>query len=237
MSDITLQQVAATIDHTILKPDTTRTDIDRICAEAIQHNFAAVCVPPAYIKKSVKQLRKTPVRVATVLGFPMGYVPRLVKLYELNDCIARGAHEIDMVVNVGAIKDKRWRYVHNEIQMLAKDAHNQKTVLKVIIESGLLTQEEIIAACDVCADCGVDFVKTSTGFNGPGATVEVISLMRRILPPSVKIKASGGIRTLEQAIALIKAGADRLGCSRGVEIVGEFSKQGNNVSGDHTDGY
>lgn len=231
MNDITLAQVAAAIDHTILKPDTSRLDIGRICREAEEYQFAAVCVPPAFIKKSVKLLRKTPVRVATVLGFPMGYIPRLVKLYELNDYIGKGAHEIDMVINVGAIKDRRWKYVHDEIKMLTKDAHNQKAVLKVIIESGLLTHEEIMAACDVCADCGVDFVKTSTGFNGGGATVEVISLMRRILPPTVKIKASGGIRTLDQAIALMKAGADRLGCSRGVEIVSEFAtNQGNKTN-------
>ena len=216
--------LAAYIDHTILAPQTQRADIDRICAEALQYHFAAVCVPPCYVKRAAKLLKNSTVQTATVIGFPLGYSTRSVKLYEMNDAISHGAQEIDFVINIGALKDRRWHFLQREIKALSAEAHRQRTKIKVIIETALLTTDEVVTICDICAECKVDFVKTSTGFSTAGAVVETVALMRQTLPPTIAIKASGGIRTRAFAEQLIAAGATRLGCSSSIAIVGELNE-------------
>lgn len=211
--------LASFIDHTILKADTTRADIDRICREAIQYGFAAVCIPPIYTKRAALLLQNSSVQTATVVGFPLGYATRSVKLYETSDVLAKGATEIDMVINIGAAKDHRWLFLQNEIKTLTAEAHRQKAIIKVIIETALLDSYEIGTMCDICAQCGADFVKTSTGFSHAGANIAIVQEMRRVLPDNVRIKAAGGIRTREFAQQLIAAGADRLGCSQSVDII------------------
>ncbi len=216
--------LAAYIDHTILAPQAQRADIDRICAEALQYHFAAVCVPPCYVKRAAKLLKNSTVQTATVIGFPLGYSTRSVKLYEMNDAISHGAQEIDFVINIGALKDRRWHFLQREIKALSAEAHRQRAKIKVIIETALLTTDEVVTICDICAECKVDFVKTSTGFSTAGAVVETVALMRQTLPPTIAIKASGGIRTRAFAEQLIAAGATRLGCSSSLAIVGELNE-------------
>lgn len=211
--------LASYIDHTILKPDATEAQVLQICDEARQYNFAAVCVPPCYVQVSKERLAGTSVNIATVVGFPLGYNHPKVKFLETHQAIADGANEIDVVINVSAFKSGKYSEVENELSELAKFCHLKEAQLKVIIETALLTDDEIVKACELCANAGVDYVKTSTGFAGKGATVAHIELMRRVLPSHIKIKASGGIRTFEDAQALVKAGADRLGCSASIQIV------------------
>lgn len=211
--------LASYIDHTILKPDATEAQVLQICDEAKQYNFAAVCVPPCYVQVSKERLAGTSVNIATVVGFPLGYNHPKVKFLETHQAIADGANEIDVVINVSAFKSGRYSEVENELSELAKFCHLKEAKLKVILETALLTDDEIVKACELCANAGVDYVKTSTGFASAGATVAHIELMRRVLPSHIKIKASGGIRTFEDAQALVKAGADRLGCSASIQIV------------------
>ncbi len=218
------QDLAAKIDHTILRPTTVRADIDRICKEAEEYNFAAVCIPPCYVKQAVKNLDHTDINVCTVIGFPMGYSSRMMKVAAMGEAVSKGADELDVVVNIGAVKDARWKFVRKEIKQVSGFAKQNETLLKVIIETGLLTADEVVAVCELCAEFDVDFVKTSTGFNGPGASIDAVELMRNVLPKHIQIKASGGIRSQAEAEALIEAGADRLGCSRSIEIV-TFSVQ------------
>lgn len=214
--------LSAFIDHTLLKPQATRSDIDQLCAEAVSYGFAAVCLPPVFVRHAVRRLADAPtIQVATVVGFPVGYTTRSTKVYEINNLTGKGATEIDMVVNIGAVKDKRWRFVEREIAECVRATHKNKALLKVIIETGLLDTNEIMAMCAICADKGVDFVKTSTGFNGGGATLEVVQLMRKILPENIHIKASGGIATRRFALQLIEAGARRIGSSKSLEIMGQ----------------
>lgn len=210
--------IARHIDHTLLRPDSTRSDIDLLCQEARQYHFAAVCVPPTYVKRAVQQLDQTDIAIATVVGFPLGYTSRAAKRYETSDALAKGATEIDMVINIGAVKDRRWHFLQREIRSLTAEAHRQKALIKVIIETALLSPDEIVSLCDICAYCHADFVKTSTGFSHAGADVATVQLMRNVLPDSVRIKAAGGIRTREFALSLINTGADRLGCSQSVAI-------------------
>lgn len=211
--------LAPYIDHTILHAATKRQDIDTLCSEAMQYQFAAVCVPPNYVKRATKQLKNSLVRIATVIGFPLGYHTRQTKLFELNQAIKHGAHEIDMVINIGAVKDRRWTFLQREINNLCCEAHRQGAIIKVIIETALLTTEEITTVCTICTQCKVDFVKTSTGFSTAGADIATIQHIRQILPPSIAIKASGGIRTRAFAEQLVKAGATRLGCSQSIAII------------------
>jgi len=212
--------LAGKIDHTLLRPDAKTTDIEKLCNEALSYSFAAVCVPPYYIHHVAKQLSGSTVKVATVIGFPLGYQLTYTKLHEIERATALGAVEMDMVINLCALKNADWGYVANEIHAAAELTHQQPgNLLKVIIESALLSDEEIVKVCRICADANADYVKTSTGFNGGGATVEAVRLMRNTLPANVFIKASGGIRTKQEALTMIKAGADRLGCSASVQIV------------------
>lgn len=212
-------QLAAKIDHTLLKPDATAAQIDRLCKEAVQYGFAAVCVPPYYVSRAAKNLPSKSVKVATVIGFPLGYQFSEVKLQEIDMAARLGAAEMDMVVNIAAVKNGEWELVDTEIRVAAALTHQHKGILKVIFETAILTPDEIISLCRICANAQVDFVKTSTGFTGGGATPEIVQLMRQSLPNSIKVKASGGIRTRQDALAMINAGADRLGCSASVQIV------------------
>jgi deoxyribose-phosphate aldolase len=210
--------IASYIDHTVLKPTTILQEVETCCSEAVQYKFAAVCIPPYYVKAAASKLPGTGVNLATVIGFPFGYSAASAKKEEMLEAISDGANEIDMVINIAALKNNDWATLENEIALLMA-AKPAGIVMKTIIESGILTDEEIIKCCSLYAKAGVDYVKTSTGYAEKGASVEAVQLMRQHLPSSVKIKASGGIRTFEFANELVKAGADRLGCSAGVAIV------------------
>lgn len=207
------------IDHTVLRVDCDREQVQKICSEAIKNHFFAVCVPSYYVREAFLLLENTPVKVATVVGFPMGYVTTPAKVEETKRAIDDGADEVDMVVNISAIKDKSWTYVKNDIESVTRTAHLRSKLVKVILEVCLLTKEEIEKLCEICTELEVNFVKTSTGFNGPGATVDNVAHLRSLLPPSIKIKASGGIKTAAQAIQLLEAGADRIGTSSAMDMV------------------
>ncbi len=212
-------EIAPLIDHTILKPDTSPEEIKVLCQEAQQLGFAAVCVPPYYVSDAAALLENSPVLVSTVIGFPHGYSSTAAKVEEIKRALDDGAREIDVMINLCALRKGAWNFLRNDIESMTRAAHLKGKTIKVILETGLLNEAEIQQLCQLCAEIEVDFVKTSTGFNGPGATVETVQMLRRFLPPAVKIKASGGIRTLEQARALVEAGAQRIGCSRSVELV------------------
>lgn len=226
-------KIASYIDHTLLKPTATHIDINKICNEALVYGFAAVCVPPPHVRLAHSLVKPgvgeegangaaigpAPVKVATVIGFPFGYSTTKAKLAEVMQAIADGADELDIVINLVTLKEGDWRGLDEEMRILTERAHAAGKGVKVIIESGILTKEEIIKCCSVYSQAGVDFLKTSTGYAEKGATVAAVRLMREHLPPQVKIKASGGIRDYAFAAALVEAGADRLGCSASVEIV------------------
>lgn len=207
------------IDHTILKPTATWADVERICAEAMQFQFAAVCIPPLYVKKVKKALDDTCVKVATVIGFPFGYEAIEAKVAEIVLAIVDGADELDMMINISAIKNNDWTFIGSEINTIMPLVKSKSKIIKVIIESGILTDDEIIKCCDIYGVAGVDFVKTSTGYAEKGATVHAVKLIRAHLADPIKIKASGGIKTYRFAKELIDAGAARLGCSSSVDIV------------------
>lgn len=211
--------IAGYIDHTILKPVTVMSDVRKLCNEAAEYQFAAVCVPPPFVKASKNILAATNVDVATVIGFPFGYSVARAKLAEVQQALQDGADELDIVINLTALKSGSWSYLESEMDLLVEPIHEKGKVVKVIIESGLLTDEEIVRCCEIYAGLNVDFLKTSTGYAETGATVHAVQLMRANLPSTVKIKASGGIRTYEAAMEYIAAGADRIGCSAGVAII------------------
>ena len=218
-----MSKLATYIDHTILKPTTSHIEINGICKEALEYGFAAVCVPPPFVVLA----RSTGVRTATVIGFPFGYSAWRAKLAEVEQALADGADELDIVINLVALKSGDWSGLETEMRALTGPIHGAGRLIKVIIESGVLTDEEIIRCCELYGGIGVDFVKTSTGYAEKGATVEAVRLMRAHLPSNVRIKASGGIRTYALARQLIDAGADRLGCSASVEIInGEAAAEG-----------
>jgi len=226
--------LASYIDHTILKPTTTHIEINRICGEAREYGFAAVCVPPSFVSLA----RKSGVRVATVIGFPFGYSVTAAKLAEVAQALTDGADELDVVINLIRLKEGDWVALEAEMRAITNLVHEARRLVKVIIESGVLTDEEIIRCCEIYGGLGVDFVKTSTGYADKGASVEAVKLMRRHLPAGVRIKASGGIRTYAFAKELIAAGADRLGCSASVEIVaGEASRAGGTGRSSSEGGY
>lgn len=216
--------LAQFIDHTILKPLSTVKDIEKLCAEAAEHQFKAVCVPPHYVSLAAGLLQDEPVEVATVIGFPLGYSTPATKAFEAEEALGSGATELDMVMNLAAFRNGDRATLEKEITALTGLARQNNALVKVIIESGLLSEEEIIACCTFYPQFDVAFLKTSTGFAEKGASVEAVSLMRRHLPAHIQIKASGGIRTHPFAQALIVAGATRLGCSASVEIVREDNR-------------
>lgn len=205
------------IDHTLLKPEATKAQIEKLCSEAGKYDFKSVCVNPYYVKYAKELLKGSDVLVCTVIGFPLGQNTTAIKVAETKDAIKNGADEIDMVINIGALKSKDEDYVLNEIKEI-KNACKGKT-LKVIIETCLLTDEEKITACKLSKEAGADFVKTSTGFSTHGATVEDVKLMRKTVGEDMGVKASGGIRDRETALKMVEAGATRLGVSAGVAIV------------------
>ncbi|RAJ10744.1 deoxyribose-phosphate aldolase [Chitinophaga skermanii] len=214
-------QINRYIDHTVLKPTTTLDDIRKLCMEAVEYDFAAVCVPPPFVQITSTFVGNTNTKVCTVVGFPFGYSAIEAKVAETVMAILEGAEEIDVVANLIAIKAGDWAFIEKEITSILPIVHSKGKVLKVIIESGILLDEEIIKCCEIYGRLGVDFVKTSTGYAEKGATVEAVALMRKHLPANIQIKASGGIRTFAFAKELIAAGATRVGCSGSVQIVKE----------------
>ncbi|MGN8841382.1 deoxyribose-phosphate aldolase [Niallia sp. Sow4_A1] len=210
--------IAKMIDHTLLKADATKEQIVTLCEEAKQYTFASVCVNPTWVKVASELLDGTEVKVCTVIGFPLGATTSATKAFETEDAIKNGATEVDMVINIGALKDKNYDLVKEDIKAVV-DAAKGKALSKVIIETSLLTNEEKEIACKLAVEAGADFVKTSTGFSTGGATVEDIALMRKTVGPSVGVKASGGVRSSEDTAKMIEAGATRIGASSGVAIV------------------
>lgn len=217
--------IAGYIDHTILKPTTTLADIEKLCSEAVQYQFAAVCVPPLFVKKAKEMVAGSNIKVATVIGFPFGYSAIEAKVAEVVLAIIDGADELDVVINISAIKNNDWQFLANEINAILPIVKNKHKLIKIIIESGILTNDEIIKCCDLYGAAGVDFMKTSTGYAEKGATVEAVQLMRKHLAENVRIKASGGIKNYTFARQLIDAGANRLGCSASIAIVAEAAQQ------------
>lgn len=205
------------IDHTLLAPDATEAQIKKLCEEAKQYDFASVCVNPCYVAFCLRQLEGSRVNVCTVIGFPLGATSTESKIFEAEQALEDGADEIDMVINVGALKDKRYRYVEDEIHRLKKVCGDK--VLKVILETCLLTDDEKVKACELAKSAGADFVKTSTGFSKGGATVHDVELMRKTVGSTLGVKASGGVRSKEEMVAMVKAGATRIGTSHGVELM------------------
>lgn len=206
------------IDHTALKPNTNKESILKLIAEAKTYDFASVCVNPCWVALAHQELKNTYVKVCTVIGFPLGANTTEVKVFETKDAIEKGAQEIDMVINIAMLKDKEYDYVENEIHQIV-EAAKDKAIVKVIIETCLLTDEEKIKACELSQKAGADFVKTSTGFSTGGATVHDIALMRKTVGAEMGVKASGGVHTHEEALAMVEAGATRIGASAGVKLL------------------
>ncbi|GAC1585578.1 MAG: deoxyribose-phosphate aldolase [Ginsengibacter sp.] len=209
------------IDHTSLKPTITLADINLLCDEAKEHGFAAVCVPPMFVKLAKGKLSSTNIKIATVIGFPFGYSAVEAKVAEIVLAILDGVDKLDVVVNITAIKNNDWQYVAHEINTIMGIVKAKEKVIKVIIESGELTADEIIKCCDIYGMAGVDYVKTSTGYASKGATVEDVQLIRAHLADHIKIKASGGIKNYEFAKSLVDAGASRIGCSSSLQIIND----------------
>lgn len=209
--------IAAMIDHTLLKPEVTPAQIEKLCAEAAEYHFASVCVNPVYIPLAARLLKGTGVKVCCVVGFPLGAIAPEQKAAEAASCVAMGAEELDMVIHVGAAKAGDWALVQRDIEGVVKAAAGH--TVKVIIETCLLTDEEKVKACEAAKAAGAHFVKTSTGFSTGGATTHDIALMRKTVGPEMGVKASGGIRDYETAMAMIEAGANRIGASAGIAIV------------------
>jgi deoxyribose-phosphate aldolase len=216
-------KLAALIDHTALKPDTTQEQITKLCREALEYGFASVCVNPGYVKFCSEYLKNSTTKVCTVIGFPLGATTTATKVAEATEAIENGAHELDMVINVGAVKSGDFDFVKKDISAIVGVAKG-KALVKVILETCLLTEEEKILCCKICKEAGASFVKTSTGFSTGGATVSDIKLMRSIVKPYLGVKASGGIRDYETAKAMVEAGASRIGASASIVIVKEEEK-------------
>jgi len=211
--------IAHMIDHTLLKPDATQDQIAQLCYEARKYGFATVCVNPTYVRLCAQLLKGSTVGICTVVGFPLGATPPEVKAYEAQRALDDGATEVDMVINIGALKSKDYALVERDIGTLARTSHAGGSLLKVIIEAALLNDEEKVKACELAKAAGADYVKTSTGFGPGGATAHDVELMRRTVGPEMGIKAAGGIRNLEDAQTMVAAGATRIGASAGVKIV------------------
>jgi len=218
-STITQVDIATIIDHTYLRADCSTADIKVLCSEAIKHRFKSVCIPPYYIFQAKKMLGNSRVKICSVIGFPMGYSTTGAKVEEIKRACNDGADELDVVVNIAAIKNNDWNTVRNDIESTTMISHLRGKKMKLIIEMGLLEEAEIVKVCELATQSGVDFVKTSTGFNDTITTPEDIKYIRSLLPSDIKVKASGGIRTIEDALLMMKAGADRIGTSCGVRIV------------------
>ena len=214
--------LAALIDHTLLKPQATQSDVETLCHEALKFHFASVCVNPVYVPIAAAILHAPEVKVCTVIGFPLGANHTSTKLAEAHTALAQGATELDMVIHIGALKAAQDEIVSADVRAICDAAHASNAICKVIIETCLLTDEEKVRACRISATAGADFVKTSTGFSTAGATVEDIALMRTVVGPHIGVKASGGIRTLDDLLKMVQAGATRIGTSSGPKILQEF---------------
>lgn len=220
--DIDMKKFNKYFDHTLLKPESTQADIKKLCKEAAEYDFASVCINSCYVKTAAENLKNTHVKITSVAGFPLGAMTTEAKAFEIENALSDGANEIDIVINIGALKDCRYDYIENELSMLSDLCHKQNAQIKVILETCLLSNDEIIKACEIASSTGVDFVKTSTGFSEGGAYPHHVELMAKSSSDNVKVKASGGIKTLEDALKMIEAGADRLGCSASVSIMKDY---------------
>lgn len=218
---ISATDLAKMIDHTLLKPEATEQQVYKLCNEAAENSFGAVCVNPCWVKTCVRALEGSSVEVAVVVGFPLGATTTAAKRAEAAEALKNGAKELDMVLNIGQLKSGLLDAAMKDMQSLARLAHKHGALLKVILETCLLSDEEKVVACKLAMQAGADFVKTSTGFSSGGATVEDVALMRETVGPELGVKASGGIRTYEDALNMVKAGANRLGCSAGIQIIKE----------------
>lgn len=216
---IAVKNLSGMIDHTLLKPDATTSEIKQLCEEAIQYRFASVCVNPSYVEYCFNLIKSSAVKVCTVIGFPLGATTTQSKFLEAKEAVKNGAEELDMVINIGKLKDKDYEYVFNDIKVIADLSKKHLCTSKVIIETCLLSDEEKIIACLLSKAAGANFVKTSTGFSKGGATVHDVTLMKFVVGDRLQVKASGGIRSYEDAIAMANAGATRLGASAGVKII------------------
>jgi deoxyribose-phosphate aldolase len=205
------------IDHTVLKADTPLETVKRICDEAMEYGFASVCINPCHVAYCADYLKDSDVNVCTVIGFPLGANTSAVKAFETKDAIANGADEIDMVMNIGALKDKNYDLVRNDVKAVVEAANG--TLVKVILETCLLTEDEIKKACELCVEAKADYVKTSTGFSTRGATIEDVQIMKAAVQGKAKVKAAGGVRTHEDMVKIVEAGADRIGTSAGCSLV------------------
>ncbi|WP_415874111.1 deoxyribose-phosphate aldolase [Domibacillus aminovorans] len=214
----TFGNIAKTIDHTLLKADAKKEDIEKLCEEANRHGFASVCINPALVKQASELLRGSEVKVCTVIGFPLGATVTEVKAFETKIAIDHGATEVDMVINIGALKDGDYDAVEKDIRAVVASAQG-KALVKVIIETSLLTDKEKKKACELAVSAGADYVKTSTGFSAGGATEADVTLMRQTVGPKIGVKASGGVRSQQDAMTMIKAGATRIGASSSISIV------------------
>jgi len=214
------KNLARYIDHTLLKPNITKDQIDKLCAEALEYDFASVCIPPYYVTQAAELLKASDsVKVCTVIGFPLGYDNTASKVESIKKAIEQGADEIDAVVNIPAIKDGDWKTVRYDLESMSTVTQRNDKLLKIIFETCYLSLEEIEKVAEICIEYGVDYLKTSTGFGTGGATVEHVALMKKIAGDKAKIKASGGVRTQEDALKMIEAGASRIGASAGIKIV------------------
>lgn len=213
------------IDHTLLKADATQESIKELCRQAKEYDFMSVCINSSNIELAKEELKGTDVKICTVIGFPLGATTTESKVFETTDAIEKGADEVDMVLNIGALKSKNFDIVLRDISEVAKAVHNKGKILKVILETCLLEKDEIIKACQLSKEAGADFVKTSTGFSTGGAKEEDVALMRKTVGDLMGVKASGGIRTLEKARLMIENGATRLGVSAGVQIMEELESE------------
>lgn len=214
-----MKEINTIIDHTMLKATTTAADITQLCNEANEHKFAAVCVPPFYVDQAARET-DTDVAVCTVVGFPLGFEPMVTKIATIKKAVEEGADELDMVVNIAALKNGDWDYVHNEIDKLTTITKlKYSKTIKIIFETAYLTTKEITKLCNICNECSVDYAKTSTGYAPKGAVIDTVKLMRTLLDDKIKIKASGGISTLDSAKAMVAAGADRIGASKSIQII------------------
>jgi deoxyribose-phosphate aldolase len=220
-----IDSVAKLIDHTLLKPEATIDQVVKLCAEAKKFGFASVCINPTHVRLCADQLHGTPVKVCTVIGFPLGANTAEIKVFEAQTAVMEGAGEIDMVINIGALKSGRLDQVKQDIAGVVQAGHHSGALVKVIIETCLLTHDEKVTACLLAKEAGADYVKTSTGFSTGGAAVDDIELMRQTVGPQMGVKASGGVRTYQDVLNMVKAGATRIGASAGVKIIEEASHE------------
>ena len=225
--NLDVKDLAAMIDHTLLKPEATISEIKQLCEEAIQNNFTSVCVNPSFVSTCFNIIKSSNVKVCTVIGFPLGATTTQSKFLEAEEAIKNGAEELDMVLNIGRLKVKDYDFVYNDLKSIADLSKKHLCTSKVILETCLLSDEEKVAACILAKEAGLNFVKTSTGFSKSGATTHDVSLMKFVVGDKLKVKASGGIRSYEDAIAMINAGATRLGASAGVKIIAGQKSESN----------